>query len=150
MLQQRAPVGCQKCDFQFCALCSKQWGATHDIKRCKFEDVQKQIKVLERAMGPKHVISQCPTCKTPYLKDKECEHVKCTGCPDWNFCCSSLRQPCLSHSNHWHRPDCMHVGTEDISAEKMKKDCAECKRLGRRCDPPPRLKVPRRFDIDEY
>jgi hypothetical protein len=108
---------------------------------------------LEQAMtGPDNVIAQCPTCKVPFLKDDHCEHITCVtpGCPDWNFCCSSLRQPCLSHSTHWHRPDCKHVGTEDISGEPMKQDCSECVKLGRRCDPPLQLKVPRRFDFDEY
>ena len=153
MLQQQAPLGCQTCGFQFCALCQSQWGNTHDIKRCGFEDRQKQILELGQAMtGPADVIAQCPTCKIPFLKDDHCEHIVCAtaGCPDWNFCCSSLRQPCLAHSTHWHRPDCKHAGTEDISAEPMKQNCPECVKLGKRCEPPPQLKVPRRFDFDEY
>jgi len=145
-------ISCQRCYFQFCALCQSQWGPTHDINRCGFEDLQKTITELEQAMGPADPFAQCPTCKIPYLKDDHCEHIVCgtPGCPDWNFCCSSLRQPCLVHSFHWHRPDCKYVGTEDISEEPMRQKCPECVKLGRRCDPPARLKVPRRFDFDEY
>ena len=145
-------VGCQICNFQFCAMCLGQWGITHDTQRCKFESLQKRIAEIAPAMGPEDVIAQCPTCKTPYLKDKECEHVKCPppGCPDWCFLCSALRPPIMAHGNHWHRPECKFVGTEDISTEPMKQDCPECMKLGRRCDPPPLLKVSRRFDFDEY
>ena len=152
MLLQEAPVGCQVCHFQFCALCGGQWGLTHDTKRCKFEELKKQIAELEVAMGPNNVISQCPTCKIPFLKDDSCEHMKCgtPGCPDWCFVCSAIRPPILQHGNHWHRPDCRFVGTEDISGYPMLQACQECMKLGRRCDPPPQLKVPRRFDFDEY
>jgi len=152
MMQQQAAVGCHNCGFQFCALCQAQWGATHDTKRCQFDELQKQITELEQVLGPTNVIAQCPTCKIPFLKDDACEHMKCKTptCPDWCFVCSAVRPPILAHSTHWHRPDCKFVGTEDISGEPMKQDCPECVKLGRRCDPPPQLKVPRRFDFDEY
>jgi hypothetical protein len=151
MLLQEAPVKCQICSFQFCALCGEQWGLTHNTKRCKFDELKRQIAELEADVGPNDMISQCPTCKTPFLKDDQCDHMKCAyGCPDWCFLCSAIRPPILQHGNHWHRPDCKFVGTEDISGYPMLQACPECVKLGRRCDPPPQLKVPRRFDFDEY
>ena len=151
-LLQQAPVWCQNCGFQFCVLCQAQWRGTHDIKRCQFDEMQSQIRVLGQAMGHNDVISQCPTCKVPFLKNNQREYGMCStpNCPYWNFCCSSLRRPCLSHSTHWHRPDCKHWVAGDISAEPIKENCPECVRLGRRCNPPTQLKVPRRFDFDEY
>ena len=49
----------------------------------------------------------CPLCGRVYIKDENCEHVTCVDCKvDFNFCCSSLRSPCLAHGFHYHRPNC--------------------------------------------
>jgi hypothetical protein len=148
MQLQQAPVKCKVCEVEFCAVCRRESGPAHDFNRCKeFVRAQMQVMELEKQVAGE-TIAQCPTCKVPFIKDENYQHIqKCItpGCPDWNFCCSSLRQPCLSHSTHWHRPDCQFASTEDISQEPWKQDCPECVRLNRRCDPPPRLKVPRRF-----
>lgn len=105
--------------------------------------------------------SQCPGCKLPYLKDNHCDHVICMN-PDCKavFCfpCACLRIPTIEHCNSYHRRQCPHFPPGETPAqtqkilkgEKMKDKCPECKRLGRRCDPPPDLARIRRFALTEY
>lgn len=149
MFLQEAPGRCQHCGFLFCAWCEEQWGLTHDTKRCLYEHRQMEIMNLEQVMGPNEAIAQCPTCKAPHLKDKFRGRLSSCECEEWNFCCSSLRQPVLAHGNHWHRPDCKHWAAETVRREK-RRDCPECNRQGRCCRTPLKLRVPRRFDFDEY
>jgi hypothetical protein len=65
------------------------------------------------------------------------------------FSCSCLRTPAVKHCTAWHRPECKFYSPDGVDEEKMQKDCPECQRLGRRCDPPKSLRVPCRFDEDE-
>jgi hypothetical protein len=105
--------------------------------------------------------SQCPGCKLPYLKNKACDHVKCMnpGCNvEFCFPCASLRVPITEHCNSWHRRQCPNFPAKETPAQTTKfvsetrasDKCPECKRLGRRCDPPADLARIRRFALAEY
>ena len=66
------------------------------------------IKILpiHESGSQDEVVGQCPGCKTPYVKDKGCLHVKCLkdACRiDFCFQCSCIRSPTMAHGNHFHR-----------------------------------------------
>jgi len=134
-----------RCNLAFCLQCKE---LPHEGS-CSRSNILNRIREME-ATGDK--VSQCPGCKLPYIKDEHCQHVKCmnTDCGvEFCFTCSCLRKPTTAHCNAWHRPDCAWYRAVGVEEEKKRKDCPECERLGRRCDPPKQLRVPCRFDEDE-
>lgn len=140
MLKLATQVGCQYCGLQFCSRCQRQWDGTHDMKVCMFEDRQRQIEELKRGrfyMGD--MIAQCPTCKVPYRGTFKTETISCTtfGCrKKWCFQCCALINPIKMYGNHFHRPDCRLWTPANPTWEHVQT--------------PPQLKVPQRFDFDEY
>ena len=96
------------------------------------------------------MLAQCPGCKEPYLKDNSCEHVKCLNCrTEFCFRCSCIRSPTMSHGAHYHRPQCTFYAEYNGDDDQYDEKCTECLRLGRLCDRPEDLPVPRLFDIEE-
>lgn len=147
-------ITCPACFHCFCSICSDIWTSTHDSTMCKYMEIQSQIKVLEGEGAQGQKIAQCPGCKIPYLKDEKCEHVICVNnlCKmHWCFECSAPREPILAHHNQWHRPSCrFYVRVKSKVKEKPSQTCPNCRALGRLCEPPKDLKVPRRFSLEEY
>mmetsp|Transcript_31831 Transcript_31831/g.31542 ORF Transcript_31831/g.31542 Transcript_31831/m.31542 type:complete len:734 (+) Transcript_31831:856-3057(+) len=138
-------VRCPQCKFRFCAACLKDQHAGS----CDENERKEILRDLEQSGEP---VSQCPGCKHPYLKDKACDHVKCTqpNCGiEFCFRCSCIRGPTLVHGNHYHRPECSfyadYAGENVYSPDK----CAECKKLNRLCPRPQKLNTPRRFEEGE-
>ena len=142
-----ANIACPRCFLQICMLCKHQKSGNHDQKRCEFLQIHDKIELLEKLGGE---IAQCPGCRAPYqVKGNYKTSCITSGCVKWCFKCSALQVPIDLHGNAWHRPNCLMYQPGD-SSQVQYKDCTECQRLGRRCDPPKLLKVPQRFDIDEY
>lgn len=137
---------CPKCSIAFCLKCKE---APHPGTSCSRSHILSRIREMEAAG---QMVAQCPGCKLPYLKDDHCDHVTCGNeeCKvEFCFSCSCLRKPTTEHCNAWHRPDCRFYNPVGASEEKKRANCPECQRLGRLCDPPKRLRVPRHFDEDE-
>ncbi|CAG9311100.1 unnamed protein product [Blepharisma stoltei] len=138
-------VRCPQCKAKFCAACLKD---QHEGS-CDENERKELLRDLEKEGES---VSECPGCHYPYLKDNACDHVKCTQ-PDCGieFCfrCSCIRAPTLVHGNHYHRPECnFHAeynGEDVYSPDK----CIECKKLGRLCPKPQKLKAQRKFDEGE-
>jgi len=145
---------CPDCHISFCSVCGDSWVPGHDPKLCRFTEIQHQIRALETQKGPSHRVAQCPGCQTPYQKDEKCQRVVCVHpeCRlEWCFECSAPQKPILAHHNQWHRPSCrFYVLVKGLKKEQFSSKCPSCKALGRRCDPPSDLKVPRRFSLSEY
>lgn len=134
-----------RCNLAFCLQCKEP---PHE-GTCSRSNILNRIREMEAA-GQQ--LAQCPGCKLPYLKDEHCQHVKCmnSACGvEFCFTCSCLRKPTTAHCNAWHRPDCDFYVAAGLEEEKKRKDCPECERLGRLCDPPKKLRVRCRFDEDE-
>ncbi|OMJ80108.1 hypothetical protein SteCoe_19705 [Stentor coeruleus] len=129
------------CSYCFCQICSE---AYHDEGNCKQAYIKLRIAELVAIHGEEGV-SQCPKCKLPVLKDEKCDHVRCPECnDDFCFSCACLRSPTMAHGNHYHRPQCKFY-MKYTGEEKQDSKCSECNRLGRLCDRPPNLAVPRRL-----
>lgn len=129
------------CSYCFCQMCSE---AYHEEGDCKDAYIKLRIAELVAIHGEEGV-SQCPKCKLPVLKDEKCDHVRCPECnDDFCFSCACLRSPTMAHGNHYHRPQCRFYIKFD-GEEKQESKCSECIRLGRACDRPPNLAVPRRL-----
>lgn len=144
---------CPKCHNSFCSVCGDVWVSGHDPKLCRFTEIQHQIQALETQKGLNHRVAQCPGCKTPYQKDEKCQRVVCVHpeCRiEWCFECSAPQKPILAHHNQWHRPSCRFYVAAKKAKEQFSPKCPKCRELGRLCDPPPNLKVPRRFSLSEY
>ena len=144
-------VQCRNCNHLLCKDCHEEF---HGETDCKEGFIKARIKDLENMYGQENV-AQCPGCRVPYSKDESCDHVKCYNdkCGiEFCFSCSCIRSPTMEHANHYHRPDCRFffaLPEEDKPNEKMRPNCSECKKLGRLCNPPKQLRVPRRIDPDE-
>lgn len=135
---------CINCKYHFCIMCKEK---AHK-GNCDDQKIKNIIKELE-SKGER--LAQCPGCKYPYSKDEGCEHVSCTNpqcLVEFCFTCSCLRGPTLSHGNHYHREDCNYYSAYN-GADKMVKDCPECKKLNKLCPRPMKLKIPRRFQENE-
>ncbi|CAG9310130.1 unnamed protein product [Blepharisma stoltei] len=137
---------CLECKCEFCKACGDLW---HEQPNCEETQIQRRIKEMEDAG---EVVSQCPGCKQPYIKDDHCEHVVCMNpkCKtSFCFTCSCLRSPTIEHGNHYHRPDCKWFfplpEVEKANEKYLPDKCDECKRLGELCKPPMQLAVQRKF-----
>ena len=96
-------------------------------------------------------MSCCPGCKSAYMKDEKCDHVKCQNIKcgvEFCFQCSAYRDPTLKHGNHYHRPNCTfynkYLGNDIYNA-----DCSRCKYYKRLCERPKDLKRRGRFEEGE-
>jgi hypothetical protein len=139
-------VNCPHCNYQFCTHC----GEARHRGNCRENYIQMRIAEMEKIGG---TVSQCPRCRTPYMKDEKCEHVKCInpGCEvDFCFLCSCIRSPTLAHGNHYHRQSCRFWSAPGTEADVVKGGCSECVRLGQLCLTPPVLKRQGRFSEGEY
>jgi len=141
---------CPTCQWAICKSCKQPLQEGHDRKNCEFIQNQEKIEFLKQH-GEGGDIAQCPGCRTPYQK-KGCDLVQCItpGCCKWCFKCSALQVPIDIHGKAWHRPTCEHYLPGDPAQVQASEKCQECNRLQRRCDQPPALKVPQRFDRSEY
>lgn len=136
------------CNFAFCKECEQEF---HDKGNCQDKFIEERIKDLEALNDPEG-ISQCPNCRLPYIKDPHCDHVKCLAVDcgiEFCFRGACLRSPTLEHGNHYHRPQCKWYSPYDGHDDKIEKKCSECNRLGKKCNPPKDLRVPRRVEPDE-
>lgn len=135
---------CVNCKFKFCFGCKE---AAHS-GNC---DDQKIVKIIKELEDRGERVAQCPGCKIPYTKDEGCEHVACTNpkCgSEFCFTCSCHRSPTLVHGNHYHREDCKFYGKFD-GPDEFSDKCERCKKVGKLCSRPKRLKVQRRFGDGE-
>ena len=133
-------VRCFNCRKKYCFKCLEY---PHEGS-CDKAAVKRVIESYEKE-GKE--FSQCPGCKTPYLKDEGCEHVTCADptCKlEFCFQCACIRQPTLVHGNHYHRPECRFYSSysgKDVFESK----CSECTKQGAVCARPSRLNRPRKF-----
>ena len=148
------------CNFCFCKDCFEDF---HTTGNCKEVLITNMINVVECLNDPDG-ITQCPKCRIPYTKNQGCDHVKCICGAEFCFNCACLRSPTLAHGSHYHRVGCSWYFKYDGQGDKyspkdcdscvLKKikcihKCEECIRLGRLCDKPKTLRIPRRVDFDE-
>lgn len=130
------------CGHSFCVKCLRP-PHTGD---CDEAEIQELMSKLETAGN---VFSQCPQCKSPFIKDDKCEHVKCATCgTEFCFMCSCNRAPTLIHGNHYHRPQC-NFYAEYRGEDEEQDDCGECAKRGTLCEQPKNLRVLRRFGEGE-
>ena len=133
-------ISCNACNHYFCIDCKR----LPDI--CTCSDVAVNLGMRQEDF------SQCPGCKSLYLKDEKCDHVKCQkpGCmKEFCFRCAALRSPTLEHGNHYHRPLCDFYAAYDGNDDRYKEKCEKCKEKGALCDRPKNLKVARRIGLGE-
>ena len=98
------------CGLTFCKECFQDY---HENGNCHDKFIANRIKDLEMLPDGKgnnfSIVSQCPKCRIPYIKDEKCDHVICLN-PQCGvaFCFSGacVRSPTLEHGNHYHRPQC--------------------------------------------
>jgi len=134
---------CTNCSKQYCTKCLRR--PHPDVPDCAEAERQLILLGLEQSG---ETISECPGCFRPYLKNKECDHVKCleSSCGvEFCFLCACIREPTMVHGNHYHRPDCKYYGAYDGPDLPRPDKCKECQKAGRLCARPPQLEVPRRF-----
>lgn len=96
-------------------------------------------------------MSCCPGCKSAYLKDEKCDHVKCQNIlcgVEFCFKCSAYRDPTLKHGNHYHRPSCQFYSNYSGN-DIYKADCSRCSYFKRLCDQPRDLRRRCRFEDGE-
>jgi len=140
-----ANIHCPQCNFAFCSEC---YEVPHS-GNCNDAMIKKLITAME-TQGP---VSQCPNCRVPYLKDDNCEHVKCVK-PDCgiDFCfqCSCIRSPSMEHGNHYHRPGCRFYSPPGTDVDVFKPNCTECAAHGVLCQPPRPLRRLGRFSMGEF
>lgn len=132
-------VSCE-CGKVFCYKCMKDYHIDDDC------DQNERLEILKGLNLDGNLYKPCPYCLNPAAKiDNNCDHVKCPSCKkDWNFCCSSRRNPCLSHGLHYHRKECEHYKKNDDGKpvffkdikDEVHKDCEECKAFGKVCPRP--------------
>ena len=139
---------CPACDYQFCTKCGEDFHPPD--KSCQLEFIKRRIQDLEQSF-PGEPISQCPICKSPYMKDDKCNHVKCKDCNlEFCFVCAAKRSPILAHGNHYHRPQCTdYFDPGKGEVDKIHDKCDECKSLGALCPRPVNLEVRGRYKEDE-
>lgn len=135
---------CPTCKFNFCIGCKE---AAHQ-GGC---DDRKILKIIAELEAKGERVAQCPGCQIPYTKDEGCEHVACSNpqCgSEFCFTCSCHRSPTLVHGNHYHREDCKFFGKYE-GPDQFSEKCDICKKSGKLCKRPKKLKIPRRFQPDE-
>lgn len=76
-------IYCRKCEKKWCTTCNKQ---EHPGFGClsvrNIRDIPKAVEeVITESM-----ITKCPTCKTPYIKDDGCNLIHCEKCKTTPFC----------------------------------------------------------------
>lgn len=139
---------CNQCEAMTCLNCQEMYH--EEDFDCKEKFIQERIKEVI-GLADENGVTQCPGCRTPYIKNHECDHVNCINrkC-GMVFCfkCSCVRGPVIAHGNHYHRPECPYYSKSD-EKDKYKGDCLKCVKLGKLCGPPKKLRVPRRVDKDE-
>lgn len=136
---------CPTCEYSFCSECIEK---AHKGS-CQDAMIEKALRDLE-VTG--ETVAQCPGCFHPYLKDEECDHVKCVNpkcMSEFCFECSCYRSPTLHHGNHYHRPDCKHYFKPGSDPDHYNDECSECKRIGKLCKAPIQLQEARRFQKEE-
>lgn len=139
---------CNNCGNHTCEVCKD---AYHEEEYdCWGKFINERLDDLEK-LEDENGISQCPGCRTPYLKNAGCDHVECIikKCRvSFCFSCSCLRTPYLAHGNHYHRPSCRFFDKfcEEVEYEY---NCELCRKLGKTCQRPKDLKKLRRIAPDE-
>ena len=139
---------CNNCGYHTCEVCKN---AFHEEEYdCWGKYIDERLVDLEQ-LEDENGVTQCPGCRTPYLKNSGCDHVECIikKCRvSFCFSCSCLRSPYLAHGTHYHRPSCRFFNKEfdEVSYEY---NCEACRKLGSACPRPKDLKKPRRIGPDE-
>jgi hypothetical protein len=158
-------INCHKCKFQFQVInkirkqrCPSCGDLTCEVCKEKFHEVEfdcwskfidERLRELE-SVDEEGGVTQCPGCRTPYIKNQNCDHVECImrKCRvSFCFSCACIRAPYMTHGNHYHRPECRFYS--DFNEETYDYKCKRCRDLGKACPRPKRLKIPRRVGPDE-
>ena len=118
---QNNNIRCNHCNQPICKDC---YGIVHKLgERCE------QKISLMKILGEGERINVCPVCFIPYLKNDDCERVKCTNCST-TFCfrCSVDQSVIDFHGNHFHRKDCsLYCSIDKISNEsEFQPKCKIC------------------------
>ena len=141
-----AHINCIHCNKGYCGVCSSDWADSHSPEACREALVQIACALFEEIGAP---WAQCPGCRRPAHQEDN-NSVECRYCyTRWCFDCCALMLPILAHDNSWHRPNCKYHLPPGTKEEAVSEKCPRCKDLGKRCDPPNVLRIPRRVDADE-
>jgi hypothetical protein len=137
-------VICFSCGYNYCTKCFEDFHPPDDS--CQSTFIKRRIAEIEQ-MYPNEPISQCPECKSPFLKDDHCNHVTCKDCKiDFCFVCSAIRSPILAHGNHYHRPQCTDYGAlPKGEVDKVSDKCTQCVKVNGICPRPANLAVRGRY-----
>ncbi|KAF7898182.1 hypothetical protein EAF00_004628 [Botryotinia globosa] len=100
---------CGSCNFKTCFTHKMPWhsGLTcgqYDVRQKRTSKKDKRSeRLIKRATKP------CPKCQVPILKNKGCDHMRCTHC-DYEFCwlCMADFENILETSNAAHEVTCFH------------------------------------------
>jgi hypothetical protein len=139
-----------ECKNEFCKKCK---GKYHEIGDCEELYFKERIKELEEIDEEGGGVTQCPSCRTPYLKSTTtCHHVDCLNpnC-EVSFCfnCACIRSPTLAHGTHYHRPQCDFYNLYENEDDEFDANCTQCNKTKSLCSRPKNLRVKRRVDLDE-
>jgi hypothetical protein len=120
LIENKAII-CNYCNNPICCDC---YGKIHKFgERC-----QHKINLL-KLVGETERVNFCPYCYVIYLKDDDCERVKCTNCNN-SFCfrCSADQTVINTHGNHFHRTDCcLYRHYEKIQTDsEFDQKCSSC------------------------
>ena len=149
-LSRKATCTNVDCRYSFCKTCKEDY---HESGGCNEEFIQARIKELETIDEEEVGVTQCPSCRIPYLKQSStCTHVDCLNpsCKA-SFCfkCACIRSPTLVHGNHYHRPQCQDYNDYNGNEDEFNPACLQCQKGGELCSRPKALRVPRKVAFDE-
>lgn len=138
------------CKYSFCKSCNQDY---HESGDCNEDYIQERINELENIDEEGVGVTQCPSCRIPYLKQgSTCSHVDCLN-PNCkaSFCfkCACIRSPTLAHGNHYHRPQCQDFSEYNGDDDVFNPDCLQCQKGNILCSRPKDLRVPRKVAPDE-
>lgn len=142
-----AHITCIHCSKNYCGVCSSDWADSHSPEACREAQIQAACALFDEVGSP---WAQCPGCRRPALQEGDNNAVECLYCyTRWCFDCCALMLPILAHDNSWHRQNCKFHLPPGTKEDVMKEKCPLCQKLGKRCDPPNVLRIPRRVGADE-
>lgn len=121
-------LSCQNCDTIFCKFCKAE---DHDGKCNTASQYFKEV----RAAIEDEEIGYCPDCKSPFMKDENCDHVTCQNpeCElEFCFFCWVPFNSINWHGGMYHRNDCRNY--EDYGdTVYYYEECPECQKVKDNC-----------------